>query len=645
MRHVASAIGRRWWCVALVAVAAVAVTAGPAQAQAQPPPTELVEGCSITVGEDTVGPLLWALVEAWDWASARARGPGEVNPDDVTVRTALPEWFEPVDGPYIRADSPQWLRDELALDPPACYVARRTVVNACHLHGTAENGPKTHFAEPPANSIYPTTCFGDFPAGVYDLGFDDSDLTDFGSRILGTITLAMFGLANGIAHGAIWLVGWGFNFDLLNSLLGENGSITPLIDQIDDNMVGTFGLRDLAWLVLVAWAGYMALKGRLSMVGGEFAVSFVLVVLGTALLANPQRYLVSSVTATNQMSAAALTAWKADGNSQEEIDAVIFDVQSRMQALFVQDPYMVLNWGETLDTPETTDCRLRAMRILSVGPHGSEAWPRDYMRRSAEPACARAADFNAQADTSRMVGALLTLVGALLLIVLMGLLALTVLIAKIAVFGLFLLAPFAVVVAILPGGGRRLAWVWVASVGQTTLIVVGSGLLLSLMMIVQINLTDAVGSVGQVGLVGRFASFDLVTFTAIMARRRLLGGLQSFTNQMSERLTRATPGGEATASPLAPAAAGTNFLSIDRAVGRGVFSSVVPTALFVNQRLGERRNARRGLLNLWRVQAYQEQRDYGRVLMNRDFVTRALRPVPRMRWRRVDVPAVRGTWY
>jgi hypothetical protein len=241
-----------------------------------------------------------------------------------------------------------------------------------------------------------------------------------------------------------------------------------------------------------------------------------------------------------------------------------------------------------------------------------------------------------------MVGALLSLAGAVLLIVLMGLLALTVLIAKIAVFGLFLLAPFAAVVGILPGAGRRLAWVWVASVGQTTLIVVGSGLLLSLMMIVQISLTEAVGTVGEVGLVGRFASFDLVTFTAIMARRRFLGGLQSFTNQLFERLTRATPGGEATASPLAPAAAGTNFMSIDRAGGRGVFGSVVPTALFLNQRLGERRNAHRSLDNLWRVQAYQEQRDYGRVLMNRDFVTRALRPVPRMRWRRVDVPRSGG---
>jgi hypothetical protein len=657
MRHVASALGRRGWFLALVAVAAVAVTAGPAQAQTpQPEDTQLVPGCSITVGEQEFGPVVWALISAWSGASEWAKDTA-TNPDATytTVRESFPEWFEPADGPYIPNNSPQWLKDELALEEPACYLARRRVVNACYLHGTEENhgdrlndpGSGTDFDPPPENSIYPTTCFGEFPAGVYDLGFDDANLTDFGTRILGTITLAMFGLANGIAHGAIWLVGWGFNFDLLKSLLGDETSINSMVGKVDDNMVGTFGLRDLAWLVLIAWAGYMALKGRLTMVGGELAVSFVLVVLGALLLADPQRYLVAAVTATDQMSAAALTAWRDEGNSETDIDAVIFEVQSQMQEIFVQEPYMVLNWGETLnrDRPETADCYQRALRILSVGPHGAEAWPREYMRRSPDADCARLATFNARADTARMVGALLTLVGSLLLLVFMGLLALTVLIAKVALFGLFLLAPFAVVVAILPGGGRRLVWVWLASVGQTILIVVISGGLLSTVLIVQINLSKAVGTVGQVGLVGRFATFDLITFTGIMARRRALGGIQSFTNQLSERLTRATPGGAVTSSPLSPQSAGTNFSLVDRAVGRGAVGAVVPTALFLNQRLGERRNANRSLTNLWRVQAYQEQRDYGRVLMARGVSDRVLRPVPHMRWRRVDVPAVRRTWH
>jgi hypothetical protein len=248
-----------------------------------------------------------------------------------------------------------------------------------------------------------------------------------------------------------------------------------------------------------------------------------------------------------------------------------------------------------------------------------------------------------------MVGALLTLVAALLLMAFMGLLALTVLIAKIALFGLFLLAPFAVVVAILPGAGRRLVWVWVASVGQTVLIVVSSGGLLSVVVIVQINLTQAVGQVGEVGLVGRYASFDLVVFTAILARRRLLGGLQSFTNQMSERLTRATPGGQATVSPLSPANAGTNFSLIDRVAGRAAVGTFLPLALTVNQRWVAHRNARisarYGLENLWHQNRYQEKREYGRVLMGGTFNQNSLvRPTPPMRWRRAEPAASRYNW-
>jgi hypothetical protein len=189
-----------------------------------------------------------------------------------------------------------------------------------------------------------------------------------------------------------------------------------------------------------------------------------------------------------------------------------------------------------------------------------------------------------------------------------------------------------------------LAWVWVASVGQTTLIVVGSGLLLSLLLIVQIRLSESIGTVDEVGLAGRFASFDLVTFTAIVARRRFLGGLQSFTNQVSERLTRATPGGQATVSPLSPESTGTNFGAIDRVAGRAVIGTVLPLGLKLNQRLASERSAkisaRHGLENLWQVQRYQEQRDIGRVVM-RPSLNQRFRPIPTQRWRKRDPTPIR----
>jgi hypothetical protein len=48
------------------------------------------------------------------------------------------------------------------------------------------------------------------------------------------------------------------------------------------------GLAELAWFAAGAWAGFAALRGKLTMAAGELVMSFVFAVLAGIVLANPR---------------------------------------------------------------------------------------------------------------------------------------------------------------------------------------------------------------------------------------------------------------------------------------------------------------------------------------------------------------------
>jgi hypothetical protein len=241
------------------------------------------------------------------------------------------------------------------------------------------------------------------------------------------------------------------------------------------------------------------------------------------------------------------------------VTEVLAPLQAQIHRAFVEDPYHHLNWG-TATLPAA--CAAIGDRILATGPHGNDDTPRRAMDTAG---CGDLADFNADPTASRMFGAVLTLAASAATVALVAWLAITVVLAQILAVILFALAPFAAVAAILPGGGREIAWRWLAALLRVGLAVVGMSLVLSLLLLTIRALLE--GSEG-LGLTERFALIDVAVLAAFIARRRILGAGHHLAATVGQRLATRRPGGDrATPWMAAPAIAGATGFALGASLG------------------------------------------------------------------------------
>jgi hypothetical protein len=431
--------------------------------------------------------------------------------------------------------------------------------------------------------VVPDDCWGRFPSSHYDIGCDEGAWNNVGRKVYCALTDMAFQLARTLTTTALWLVGWAFGLDL-HSRLGSFA--TSVAGRLERDLIGPLGLLHFVWLYAVAWAALQAMRGRVTMAGGELLLSVVVAALSGFVLANPAGYLAGVFDTMHSASSAVLAAGTGQPLEPARDGAVLRPVQAEVHRAFVEEPYDHLNWGHSLDGA----CAEARNRALETGPHGSDNEPRDLMR---EAGCVEEADFNHDPTGARMFGAVLTSVAACTVVVLLGLMAMTLAVAQVLTIVLFGLAPLALLGGILPGAGREVLWRWLTALLRSVLAVVGMSFVLAVLLM---TVTAILEGTQPMGLVERFALLNTVVVAMFVVRKRILSAGHGATAQLGQRLASHRVGGMREAAWMtAPAVAGATGFALASALGpdRGSRTSRLAGTMGRN-RLADRRMKRHG---------------------------------------------------
>lgn len=444
--------------------------------------------------------------------SPTSQPPGSTTTTIPTVQTGTPgvDPFDPDDLDDARRDAEA--EEEL--------VGQGAVSNPCQpTDGSAEVTAQ--------GAVVPDDCWGDFPSSNYDIGCDEGAWNHIGRKVYCTFTDLAYQGSRSATATALWMVEWAYAFGVYERL---GGPAITIAESYESNMIGPLGLAELAWFYAIAWAGLNMLRGKLTLAGGELAASVVMAALAAILLANPAGYLNGAFDTMGTVSGALLSTGTGQPPPDDALDAdgVLKPLQAHLHQAFVEDPYDHLNWGGP-DMPAS--CRNMRDRILALGPWGNSDAPRDAMELAG---CTEQAEFNHDPSGQRLFGAVLTMTAALVMVVLIGLVSLTIVVAQIVAVILFAVAPFAALGAILTGGARRLALGWIAAVIRVILVVIGMSFVLSLLLLT----VEALLSAGaEADLIERFALVNIVVIAMFGARRRVLHAGADMANSIGGKLS------------------------------------------------------------------------------------------------------------
>jgi hypothetical protein len=514
----------------------------------------------------------------------------------------IEEWFveqvkkwTPPSGKY----APQWYQHEITRYLE-CELVEKVVLQPCGPVPAAVSAPGT---------FLPERCWGTYPTAGYDLGYDQADPIRRPSRDLWGVTAnLLFTFAKNAIRMGLFIMGWAFSIDMRDY---DVFALTAH-ERYQVHLVLGLDLRHAAWLALVGWAGFTTLRNRGGRAAGELLVSVVMIGVCAAVMARPGFYLDEVWDVMDRGSDAVLAAAD-DRPSCEVLEEIhhrdfcgnyastsLAPVQRQIQVAFIEQPYDYLNWGGNL----TGACAEARNHIVSTGPHGDNGWPRRHMARAGDE-CRAAARFNASPSGDRWFGALLNLVAATLVFVMLLLSSLTLLLAKFMVAFLFALLPFAAVMAILPGGGRRAAFQWLGALVQGILAVIGISVLFSMLLLA---LDAVLGATGDFGLVERWLVVDIVVIAAYAGRRRIVAGTQAAASSLADKLTRMSPAGADVSRVNAGMALGGGDTAMRR-LGNGtaiaVGSAVGAAGMVYAQRRREKRMAKLTYRNLKRVEHWK----------------------------------------
>ena len=433
-----------------------------------------------------------------------------------------------------------------------------------------------------SSGLPPDQCWGSFPSNNYDLGYDEGAWDHFDRRFYGWWTGFFFDLGKGGTQISLWAIGWAYSFDIsdydqFGLIIGEDYR-----NNLTHNP--SFRLVEIAWLALFGWAGFNALRGKLSMAAGEIIVSIVLLGMSTVLMANRAAYMESTWDLMDQSSSALLVAGQGKNPATEDegVETAVADVQKQIHGVFIEQPYDYLNWGHPVSGP-CADARNQA---LALGPHGSDDFPREQMD---EAGCNAEVDFNEEPNGTRLLGAILSMLASFVVSFVLLAVSLTVVVAKFGALLLFALAPFAALSAIFPAAGRRLAWVWLTTLVQMVVAVVGMSFLLSVLLLGVRRLLE---ETADVGLIERFFIVNLCVLVVAIGRRRLLASSQASAGRVADNLTNVRAGGGGAAWQGPTGSTGANLLGVDRGMryaALGGAAAVAAGGRAVSQRLRERR--------------------------------------------------------
>jgi hypothetical protein len=466
------------------------------------------------------------VVLSWALPAAAQTAPGEYNPDPLP----------PSAYPHQTSDNTPARPDESG---PGGTTPHASAIGSCQA---IEDIPTVGVGP---TSIVPDDCWGRFPSSRYDIGCDEGAWNNISRKVYCTFTDLSFQAARSTTSVSLWLIRWTYGFGVYQAL---GDPMIAAAATYQHQIIEPLGLVHVAWFYAIAWCAIAGLRGRLTLAAGELATSIVLAGLAGILLANPAGYLHGAFDTMSSLSGALLSTGTGQPPPSDTADAqaLLAPLQAELHKAFVEDPYDYLDWGGALSGA----CAAAREEILADGPHGTDDEPRHVM---ADAGCQAQADFNHDPTGQRLFGAVLTLIATLVMAALIALVAGTILTAQIVAVVLFAVAPFAALGAVLTGGGRELAWRWVAALARVGIVVIGMSFVLSLLLL-GIRALLATGDSDD--LIERFMLVNLVVIAAFIARKRLVTAGGQLANQLGARLAGRRADGQHAQPWLGPAALG-----------------------------------------------------------------------------------------
>jgi hypothetical protein len=549
--------------------------------------------------------LEWRMKEG----QASFGGTGSVYDDPKNGKTPKNLWAEAID---FYQNPNAFIKHPTGIDEWSPDCEKILVIEACRP--TSADNP----------GLLPEECVGTHPIRNFDINYSgtDDDDEDDGSpsitrNLWGGSTNFAFYLAKGATQISLWAVHWAYTFDIRKY---DVLAIT-MGDNFQNNLLGHpgFRLKELCWLLLFSWAGFMALRGKLATAGAELLTTMVGLLLSAVLIGNRQLYMDAIWNLMDEASTTVLVAGMGGDPSQPTTrEELVREIQKKIQIIFIEDPYDYLNWGRPLGESLDTTNPLRACAgaryyILSRGPHGTDPLPRKEMT-AAGPECKALVDFNRDPDGNRLLGAVLVMISAWTAGGLMITMGLTIVVGKITALLMFGLVPFVGVLVILPAQGRRIAWSVVLAMGKAVVVVVGIGGALSITML---SLTSVADVTESVSMIERFAMMNLVIAIAFTMRRKVIASGEIFTARMREYMSTARGSGHdwASATQGVGGDGDTPLMAADRYLGLGagyaVGGSAAMASRFAIKRTTEGRVARRSYKNLQKVAYWKRRKNLG----------------------------------
>jgi hypothetical protein len=391
-------------------------------------------------------------------------------------------------------------------------------------------------------------------------GIDSIDNIDI--KFATALANLMFGLVILFVWVACWLLQVALNFTIADTLLGP---VAHIADSYHTNIVGRFGIVNLALMICVFWFGLAALRGRVGKGLGEIALSFSLAAIAGIVLAAPADTVLGDDGLLGRsrdfgISIAALPLTDRpveDCNGGSSVcdnpnrpprpdaptaDDVIAPFRTTMIDTFVRKPHQMLSYGvifDSVDGHPAHPCLDTYNRIIAHDDTDDDtSYANDEMAKCDD----RLAKHMRSRGTgyTRILGAVLVAFAALVAVTyVIGGVVLPVIGGQVALAALAVLLVLALPVSLTGGYGRRPLWLWCGSVlSVLTVMITAFGSLAFFLLT-----TAALMQVSGDGFLLRLLILDIVAVVLLTAHRRFLTSAQGYTRYVIRRGDRGKIGG------------------------------------------------------------------------------------------------------